>query len=307
MTPTSLALLIAAAGFHALANTLIKRAQDKLAFVWWMLGVSSILGLPLWFLAHDVEPFGWLIVIVSGLLEAVYFSALTRAYTHGDLSQVYPIARGSAQPFTVMWGVVLLNERPSLIGLFGVCVIVAGLYLINLPDLTMWKRPLLGFRFPAARWALLTGFLISAYSTVDKRGVDYFDPITYLYLILFVAWIALAPQWLSANRRAALIAEIRLDNRANATLHIAPRRSVRRRAGRISGIIAAGLFGVVAYVLVLAALQISPVSYVGPSREVSVVVGSWIGVRFLGESSGALRVTASALIALGVVMIAAGG
>jgi drug/metabolite transporter (DMT)-like permease len=307
MALASLALLLAAAGFHAAANTLIKRAHDKLAFAWWMLGVSSILGLPLCFLIGNVDPPGWLFVLTSGLLEAIYFVALTRAYALGDLSQVYPIARGSAQPFTVLWGFLFLGERPSPVGLLGVAVIVAGLYFVNLPSRSDWKRPLLGFRRGAARWALLTGFLISAYSAVDKQGVKFFDPIIYIYLILLVSWIALTPQWFSSARRVALIREMQSGEWDDGCLHFVTTWPAQWHSGRAITIIAAGLFGVVAYVLVLAALRISPVSYVGPAREVSVVIGSWIGIRFLGEPGGALRVAASALVAVGVLLIAISG
>ncbi len=285
MPAIGLALLLAAAVLHASANALIKQARDKPAFTWWMLGVSSVLGLPVWLWIGPADPAGWLIVVISGLLEAIYFTALGRAYSHGDLSQVYPIARGSAPLFVVLWATVFLGERPSPGGLLGILSIVAGLYLVNLPSLADWKRPLLGFKTPAARWALLTGLLISIYSAVDKVGVSYFDPLIYLYLILFVGWVALTPQWLIADRRAALAAEF--DRRA--------------------GIVASALLGVVAYALVLVALRLSPVSYVSSVREASVVIGVWIGVRFMAEQGGATRLIASALVALGIMLIATGG
>jgi uncharacterized membrane protein len=62
-----------------------------------------------------------------------------------------------------------------------------------------------------------------------------------------------------------------------------------------------------AYTLVLIAMQHSPVSYVGSVREMSVVLTAWIGARFLGEGKAGLRVTASALVAVGIIMIAMGG
>jgi uncharacterized membrane protein len=281
----SLLLLLAAAVLHAFANSLIKLGRDKLAFTWWMLGASSVLGLPIWLLVGNVEPAGWLFVVISGVLEAVYFASLGTAYSHGDLSQVYPIARGSAPLFVVVWAALFLGERPSAHGLLGILSIVAGLYLINLPSLADWKRPLLGFKTPAARWALVTGFLISVYSAVDKVGVRYFDPLIYLYLILFVGWLVLTPQWLRADRREALIAEF--DRRAS--------------------IAASAFFGIAAYAFVLTALRLSPVSYVSPVREVSVVIGAWIGVRFMAERGGRVRIVASLLVALGIILIAAGG
>src|SRR5512144_656810 len=157
MTLFSLTLLVLAAVLHAFSNALIKLSRDKLAFTWWLLTASAIIGFPLIFFVGQPPPIGWLIILVSGLIEAVYFITLTRAYALGDLSQVYPLARGSAPLFVLLWALVFLGERPTPIGVGGILIVVLGLYLVNLPSLSDWKRPLLGFRSPAARWALVTG------------------------------------------------------------------------------------------------------------------------------------------------------
>ena len=290
MHANTLGLLLVAACMHATANLLLKQARDKLAFTWWMLTASCLLGLPLLLRMQPIGRAGWLLIIASGLLETVYFVALSRAYTHGDLSQVYPLARGSAPLFIVLWAGLFLAERPSLAGMAGILSIVLGLYLVNLRSLADWKRPLLGFRTPAARWALLTGLLISAYATVDKKGVAYVNPLPYIYLVLFVGWIALAPQWLSHGRRRALRDEI-ADS--------PPRRLLAASSS--------AMFGLASYLLVLSALQIDALGYVGAVREVSVVIGTWIGVKFLKERGGPVRVVASALVVLGIFLIACYG
>jgi drug/metabolite transporter (DMT)-like permease len=294
MQPTSLLLLLLAAFLHAAANALMKQARDKLAFTWWMLGASSVIGLPLLLAGCPRDATGWTLVAASGLLEAVYFGALSRAYSLGDLSQVYPIARGSAPLFIVAWAGLFLRERPSAAGMCGVLTIVLGLYLINLPSLGDWRRPLSGFKQPAQRWALVTGVLISAYATVDKLGVEHVEPAAYLVLILAVAWLALAGQWLHAGRRRALLDEIDA--------------SARRSAGRARLLIVLGaVLGTAAYLLVLLALRLSPVGYIGAVREVSVVVGAWMGVRFFAEPAGPVRLVASALVFLGILLIALAG
>jgi len=286
----SIVLLLFAAVLHALSNTLIKLSRDKLAFTWWMLTAWAVIGFPLIFFIGQPPPIGWLIVFVSGLIEAVYFITLTRAYSLGDLSQVYPIARGSAPLFVLLWAMVFLGERPTPIGVGGIAIVVIGLFLVNLPALAEWKRPLLGFKSPAARWALVTGLLISIYSAIDKVGVRYVDPLPYLYLFLVVTWIALSVQWLNSDRRVALRKELGPDTRK-----------------RVLRAVAVALLGAGAYGLVLAALRLSPVSYVSPVRELSVVIGAWIGVRFMGEPGGRLRVAAAALVATGIIVIALGG
>ncbi len=283
MLLSSLLLLLVAAILHALANLLMKKSRDKIAFVWWMHVAFCVPAFPILFFIPNVTPFAWLIVFLSGLLEAIYFFTLTRAYTSGDLSLVYPIARGSAQLFLLLWAILFLGERPTWIGLCGIASVIIGLYLINLPSLRDWSRPLHAFRSAASRWALLTGVLISGYTAIDKVGVRYFHPFVYIYLILLVSWSCLSLQWLMPDRRVALMHEP--QNR------------------RWIPVIAAAFFGTAGYLLVLAALRISPVSYVGPVREVSVVIGTWIGIRFLGEQGGFLRIIASTLVVLGIGLI----
>jgi uncharacterized membrane protein len=292
--PSSLALLLMAAFLHAGVNALMKQARDKLAFTWWLLGASCLLGAPLLLVGGPHDATGWILVGVSGLLEAAYFVTLSRAYSLGDLSQVYPIARGSAPLFIVTWAGLFLGERPSAGGMCGVLTIVLGIYLINLPSISDWKRPLSGFKEPALRWALLTGVLISAYATVDKLGVARIKPAPYVVLILGVAWLALAAQWLHPGRRRALLNEIGVG---------------KERGARISWsrIVLGAIFGTAGYLLVLLALQSSPVSYTGAVREVSVVIGAWIGVRFFGERGGSARIVASVLIVSGMLLIAVTG
>ncbi len=283
MLLSSLLLLLLAAALHALTNLLMKKSQDKIAFAWWMLGAFCVPSLPVLFFIPNVPPIAWYVAIASGLLEAIYFFTLTRAYTSGDLSLVYPIARGSAQLFLLLWAVLFLKEHPSWIGITGIAAIIIGLYLINLPSIHAWSRPLHAFKTTASRWALLTGILISSYTAIDKIGVRYFHPFVYIFLILSVCWICLSIQWLMPDRRIPLMNEPK--NR------------------RWPWIIVAAIFGTAGYGLVLAALRISPVSYVEPIREVSVVMGTWIGIQFLGEPGGKLRIFASILVVIGIGLI----
>jgi drug/metabolite transporter (DMT)-like permease len=294
MTTTSLALLLGAAFLHAAANAIMKQARDKLAFTWWMLGATVVLGLPLLAAGMPRNAAGWGLVFLSGLLEAVYFVTLSRAYSLGDLSQVYPVARGSAPLLVAVWAALILHERATPAGVAGILLIVSGLYAINLPSFGAWRRPLAGFREPAMRWALLTGVLISAYQMVDKVAVDErgparIPPEPYAVLMLAVAWLALAGQWLHAGRRKALLSEV--------------------ADWRVDGwrVVFGAVCGTGGYLLVLRALRGNPVSYIAAVREMSVVIGAWIGVQLFGERGGPVRIAASVLIACGILLIKAGG
>jgi drug/metabolite transporter (DMT)-like permease len=295
MLAAGLALVVLSAILHASAQALIKGSRDKRAFAWLMLGVQGLGGLPFVFSIGRVEPIGWLILAASGAAEALYFMALTKAYSIGDFSTVYPVARGSGPLFTLLWGLLLLGERPRPMGVAGILVVVCGIYLAAMPSLAEWRKPFAGPGGKAAPWALATGFLISIYTTLDKSGMRHFDPATYLCLVLLIAWILQAPLFLRAERRGALKAEL-------TGIDAAGRRSLDLKAcGRV---IASAVLAFAAYALVLAALRLSPASYVASTREIGVVFGAWIGVRFFRERGGPLKIVASALILLGVALIA---
>jgi len=343
---TSLALLLLAAVVHASSHALIKTSKDRLAFSWWMLGVSSVLGIPLLLLTPWPPSGAWPWIGLSGLLEALYFASLSRAYSVGDFSSTYPVARGSAPLFTLVWAILLLGERPSLPGIGGVVLIVAGILGLQsgpgaLRHTTKERGAAgaageagaagaagaageaggLGLR--ALRWALLTGLLISGYSAVDKVGIRFVSPIPYLYFVLTAAWLALSPQWFSRKRRAALLHALGLGGRRPGQRGAGEREGQRGALGGDAtdrenahkrpslqgpvGIVAAALLGFAAYVLVLTALRRSPLSYVGPVREISVVMSAWIGVRFLGERGGRGRIAAALSVAAGIALIALGG
>jgi len=283
LTPATLAILVCAAVLHSSAHVALKGGKDKLAFAWWQLAAILVFYSPVLLTAKwDWPPWVWLIIFVSGLVEAAYFYTTSRAYTLGDLSVTYPLARGSAPLFIALWAILFLHERPSALGYIGIVTIAVGLFLVNLPSLADITRPLRGLAQPAARWALSAGLCISAYSTMDKVGVRFISPLLYIYLVLIVTWLALIP----FESASALKAEWQI-NKWKAVW--------------------AGVAVVGAYTLVLVAMQRSPVSYVGSVREMSVVLTAWIGSTFLGEGKAGLRVTASALVVAGIILIALGG
>ncbi len=287
MTLNTLALLILAALLHCGAHVALKRAADKLAFAWWQLLAIIVVYSPVLLTSRwDWPPTVWLIVVGSAVAEAAYFYTTSRAYTLGDLSVTYPLARGSAPLFITLWAVLFLRERPSALGYAGIVVIALGLFLVNLPGLADMARPLRGLAQPASRWALTAGLCIGIYSTLDKVGVKFISPLLYIYIVLVVTWLVMTPGWWFARKTNLLTAEWRAN----------------KWSAALAGVAVMG-----AYTLVLMAMQRSPVSYVGSVREMSVVLTAWVGSTFLGEGKTRLRVTASALVAVGILLIAIGG
>ena len=115
MTATSFLLILLSAIAHAGWNFLLKRANDHEAFVWWMqLGISVIfcpLAIALCILTPIKYPEGWIFVLGTSVLHAFYFVLLGRGYAHGDLSTVYPVARGTGPALVPILGVFILGDR----------------------------------------------------------------------------------------------------------------------------------------------------------------------------------------------------
>ena len=278
-------LLALAAAVHSLWNLLSKGSLDKQVFLWLALVAAlAIYALPSFYLARPFPGAVWGIIALSGLLEAVYFLLLGSAYQRGDLSLVYPLARGSAPLFVTLFAFSFLGERPAPVGIAGIFLIVTGIYTLHLKALDPrgLLAPIVALgRERASQLALLVGVTIAGYSVVDKVGVRYVSPLPYLYLVFLVSGVALAPYMLAARRDA-----IQHEWRANK-----------------AAILATGVMFVAAFLLVLVALTTSKVSYVASVREMSVIFGAALGAFVLREPFGGTKILGAALIFAGIVCI----
>jgi drug/metabolite transporter (DMT)-like permease len=222
---------------------------------------------------------------MAALVRAAYFVALTSAYARGDLSLVYPLARGLAPVLVPPVAILVLGERPTGIGLLGALTVGLGVYVLHLPPgaRTAWLAPVRALGGGAARWAMLTGGLTTVYSVLDawnvRQGVP---PLFYAWATIPLAALLLTP-WVW-RLSAARVAEW-------------------RAAG--ARILAVALLMTGGYVLILLAVRIAPVSYVAPARELSIVLGTLLGVTVLRERHPATRLAGAALILAGVLLIGA--
>jgi len=284
LQPTTLALIVLSAILSCSWNFLSKRSLDKQAFLWLALSVTAVIFLvPFCLLYTPLPTTGWLIALLSGGIEALYYMLLGAAYQHGDLSLVYPVARGLSPLVIACSAPLLLGERISRLGTAGVVAIVAGIYTLHLRSMrqTDLLAPLQAMRERQSRLALLIGVIIASYSMVDKVGVRFVSPPLYAYLIFTVPAIILAPYMLS-RRRAAVIAEWRANKR---TVLLVP-------------FLTAG-----AYTIVLFAMSTTQVSYVSSVREMAIVFAAVAGTVFLKEPFGKMKMAGSLLIFAGVLMI----
>jgi drug/metabolite transporter (DMT)-like permease len=281
VSPTAFALIAAAAVAHASWNFFAKQARGGLPFVWLAgLCAASAYAAPaaIQLLLSDKHVTGAGIAFMagSGCLHSAYFTTLQRGYAEGDLSVVYPLARGTGPALSVVLAIVILGERPGAIALAGAALVVLG--VLSLAGGSHRRSPRRAIVF-----ALLTGVTIAAYTLWDAHAVE------------DLAQPAIAYYWGSELTRAIVLATPALRDRAGLRTALAHD----RRA-----ILAVGLLSPLAYILVLVALTLAPVSVVAPGREASIVIASLLGTRLLGEGDPTRRATAAVAILGGIACLA---
>ena len=256
MTALSLLLVLVSAVAHASWNLLLKRAGDPEIFAWCLLLVATVLLAPLgaaliWY--NSVDLIGLWFILATIALHVLYFNLLARGYAEGDLSLVYPVARGMGPMLVPILAVVFLSETIGALAIAGIAAIVGGIYTIS-----WWgnfhqvlRSPLLFLSSAGMRYAVLTGLTIATYAIVDKEGVGHVQPLLYMYFLTAGSAVTLAPYILARKGLAA----VKTEWRANAL-----------------SITVAGLLTFAAYGLVLTAFSLSRVSYVAPAREVGIVI-----------------------------------
>ena len=268
-------LCLLAAGMHATWNVLLKGSPDPLPSATRAVVGSALLLAPavlgVWLLAgRPGLPAGaWLVVMASAAAELVYFVFLSRAYQAGDLSVVYPIARGTGPVVAVTGGLLILGERLSALELVGVFVLLAGIWAV--------RRPSGG---NAVGLAVITGIAIGTYTILDRVGVR-LGPV---WLFAWVLWVTMGV-FLAAWTRGRPLADLF------------------RPTGRRSLLI--GFLMVGAYSCALLALSLAPVSIVAPLRESAIVLVSAWGILKMKETGSiALRVAGAVAIVAGIALIA---
>lgn len=286
MTAFALALILAAAVIHASWNYFLKRSGGGTVFVWLFASLSALIYAPLaaaivWWQKPD---FGWIhygLMFASAAVHTAYYMLLDRGYRSGDLSVVYPIARGTAPLITMLCAVLLLHERPTLLAVAGALFIGCGAIVLTGDPRKLRDSG----NLHAVGYALLTGCMIATYTLVDKIAV--------------AAWLIppLVQDWAANLGRVVLMTPMALRQKAE----IVP---TWRRARK--EIIAVALLCPLSYILVLTAMVFTPVSYVAPAREISILVAALMGTQLLAEGDVRRRLAAAAAMVFGIVCLALG-
>jgi drug/metabolite transporter (DMT)-like permease len=288
MTFAALVLVLLAACLHATWNYAAKTSGGGLPFVC----VSNLIGLScyvpavsiyVWWWHPHLPPEAWLAIAGSGIIKTVYSLLLQRAYRSGDFSLIYPLARGTGPLLSATAAITLFGERPTPIALAGGAIIVLSVFQLT-GGAALFHQSRAHLR-TAAKFGLASGLCIAGYTVWDQRAVSHLNlpPVLYDCGTSVVMGLLIAPfAW---RRRDEVAIEWRTHRRQAATV---------------------GVLGATGYVLILTAMKFTPVSYIAPAREISVVIGAFFGARFLKEADSRRRIAAAAAMAVGIVALALG-
>ncbi len=290
MSNLAFTLIAFSALMHVLWNLLVKRSRHKTVFIWWMFIASSLLfsiTLPFFhapFRVPDLHTF--LMISIGATCFVLYHILNGRAYRTGDLSVVYPLTQTSII-YVPIWGMVLLNERLTVTGGCGILLIILGTYSVQLQRLSFMDmlRPFRNIRSQSVQASLAAGFIYSIGSIAEKTGVKNYSPLHFTYFLV-ISMLLLMSINICRPRYHQLIKE---EFRENWRLIL------------LSGPVIMASFLSFRY-----GLNLAPVSYAVPVRQISVLMGVLIGILFLRESFGRIRLISATIIFSGVILIRLG-
>lgn len=291
MPLSALALVLLAAVLHALWNLGAKRAKGDHHFVLASTLCISVLWAPAalymgWQEMPQWQLEVWLCALASAVLHLAYFNSLLKGYRVSDLNIVYPMARGSGPLLSSLAAVLLLGESLGLHGALGLAAIVAGIVLIAAgPELwcsggsaeTRARRRL------GILWGALTGFTIAAYTVVDAYAIK-----VLLVSPLLISWVG------NVFRLPFALPAVLRD-------HAGFMPALKRQWPYV---LMMAVLSPTAYLLVLYAMQLAPLSRVAPMRELSMLVAALLGGQLLKEDERHWRLLGAGCIAGGVIALA---
>lgn len=290
MSTLAFTLIVISAVMHALWNLLVKRSRHKTVFIWWMfVASSSLFTVTIPFLP---ERFRWpdpstLLLVTAGAVCFVLYHLLNgRAYRGGDLSVVYPLSQTS-MVYVPVWGMSILGERLSMPGIAGILLVILGAFSVQMERISLdeFLRPFRNLGSSTVQNALAAGFIYSLGSIAEKVGVRHYSPLYFTYFLVLIMLGLMSVNLLRSCYRPLIVEELREH----------------WRLILISGPIMMASFLTFRY-----GLNLSPMSYAVPVRQVSILMGVLIGILFLGESCGRIRLGAALVILAGAVMIRLG-
>jgi drug/metabolite transporter (DMT)-like permease len=270
-------LALISAVLHAGWNLFVKTSEDRDLAAWGQFLFGGLLAIPVLVVIGLPPTDVWVLLALSACVHAIYINSLVKAYSHGDFSLAYPIARGGGALLAAIGGVAFLGDQLTGPAWFAIAIIVIGL-------LSLMGR---GATSASILWALATAVTIAAYTLIDAHGAREagdiaLDGVRYGFALMPLSAVTVSAVALTRGRRVAFTATL---------------------GSHWMRYLAAGACLTVAYTLVLLAVRLAPVGYVAMLRESSIVLGALAGWLLLKEHLGRHRVISSVIIATGMVLL----
>lgn len=283
-----LLLVIPAAFIHAIWNYLTKKVGGGSLFIGLVAAVSTVSYLPfiLWIGIKNEISLNWLQliwVVISGLWHMFYFCLLEYCYRHGDLSIVYPLTRGSGILLATIGAVFILGEKPSILALVGIGLILSGVFVLTRCTGTKKSAGINNRRQYVL--ALLCGLTIASYTMWDKFAVSslFLNPLVISWCQNFVLFIALSI--FNFRERDKVFAHWKAN---------------------WPEAICVGILCPLSYILILIAMTFCPVSYISPAREFSILIGTFLGTKCLNEAANWWRMVGAGIMLTGIFALTIG-
>ena len=289
MSLSVLGLVLASAVVHATWNLWIKQLGPgvrQAPLLWLLTAISSAGYAP--FAWATIASTGWRadatslgLIAGSGVIHVGYFFLLLRGYRVGDLSLVYPLARGTGPLLAAAGAVALFAERPTALSVTGALLVVAGVLVLTHRGAADARASIAS----GVRYGLATGIAIAVYTLWDGWAVKRagIPPLVFYWAGEVVRVVVLTPFVFGARREIADL--------------------WRQQRRRVLGI---ALLSPLSYILILLALRLGDVGHIAPAREVSILFAAWLGGHVLGEGDRRRRLVAAAAFAAGVAALAFG-
>lgn len=278
MDPIVFMAVLLAAAFHAGWNALLKIKLEPLIALSLVSAACGLFGGILIFFAPPPAPASWIYIVASLVIHLGYYLALSEAYRHGDLSQIYPIARGTAPLLTAVAAFLWLEEDLGLLGWTGVAVIGCGVLLLSLRR----RNDLARFHGRSVAFALLTAVTIMLYTLADGKGARLSgSPIAYIGWLFLLDGVMMLVFGL-------IYAKGKMIDGMKSSWGI---------------VLAGGFLSTTAYGIAIWAMTKAPIALVATLRETSVLFAALIGVLFLKEPLLPSRAIAAVLVVAGAVLL----
>ena len=267
-------IIIFAAFCHAGWSTIVKKSENGLA----MMGITSIIEiiifLPLIFTVPLPTTSIWFFIFATTFLHGLYRYSVIKSYEYGDLSFVYPIARGGSVLIIGLISILILRVNINLTGIIGIVLICVGLFMISF--LTAKK-----FNRSAFIIAIITASLIATYTILDGMAVRKSEnAFTFIYWMLLLNGIPMLIY--------AFFSETGFR---------------KKNSYNIKDGVVAGVLAILGYGLVVWSMQYIEIAYVSSIREISIVLATLLSFYLLQETDASKRLMPSIIICTGITIL----